>query len=157
MENLLKAAQIVNAFGTLAIGIVLAWIAYQQYRTNWRNLQVSTYDRKLRVYNAVREICTQVVRDGRPTLELRYKLSEPLSESHFLFEDEIPRYLEELWKKIVDGVVLHDQLYDRAGQPVYPPGVDRVRVSRERGDNTLWFNDQLERVKELFRPHLRLT
>src|SRR5574341_494685 len=91
--------EILSAALTPIIGIIAVYIAYQQYRTNALKLKHELYDRRLSVYRAIIKLLSVIVTRGTVShVELLTFISET-AESHFLFKEEISKYIEDIYDK----------------------------------------------------------
>ena len=156
MNTALNVANLINAIGMVVIAGFMAWIGYQQYATSRRHLNWSLYDRRLKVYTAIRKVIGEVFTHGKPDFTLLAHIAPELAESHFLFDKEVTEYLEKFWQKIVEGRYLHQQMYPEDGSPGLPVGGERSEVAEKSGHNTEWFIAQGEKATDLLKPYLKI-
>lgn len=153
MDTALRIAQIVNALGTVLIGCVVAWIAYQQFRTSRNSFQLSTYDRRRKVFYALQDVLSRIQQEGKPNRDMLNPLLEVMIESSFLFNDKIPDYLTTVRQNILKSCRLRDRLF---GDHALPSGDARDQAQEEYEQLEQWFHDQFKHSRELFRKQMKL-
>ena len=84
---------------TPVIAIVATYIAYQQWQTNRKKLNLERYDRRPRVYEEVRKILSIILRDANASTEDLLKFRTSVSEADFLFGPEISEYIDQNYKR----------------------------------------------------------
>ena len=146
---------ILSGLLTPLIAVVATFIAYQQWQTNRQKLILDRYDRRLRVYEEVKKYLSIVIRDADVTYEASIKFVTSVSEADFLFGAEIPRYIDDLYKR---GVDLHHwkSEYRDSTQPI-PPGYDHKKVVDNMHAQLNWFVVQLEPAKQKFKKYLDVS
>lgn len=146
--------KVIDAIGVilipLAVGGGLFYVALQQHKTNRQRLVFEQYDRRLKLYNAVRSFLGEVMRTGKASPHMG-GLVESLSESHFLFGEEIAEYLKELWSKACALDLAIGMLTDRGTK-----GNERKRYAKEKSDLLGYFTEQNEVAREKFKKYLQL-
>ena len=134
-----------------ALTAVLAlWIAYQQYRTNRSKLRLDLYERRFRVFDAVRDLLATVGRDGAFELKDLQDFVAGTSEATFLFGADIVAYIEELRLKAADLRRVHRTLADTA----LPVGPERSQAATDDAELIKWFTEQFEESKRRFAKYL---
>ena len=84
---------------TPVIAIVATYIAYQQWQTNRKKLNLERYDRRPRVYEEVRKILSIILRDANASTEDLLKFRTSVSEADFLFGPESSEYIDQNYKR----------------------------------------------------------
>lgn len=92
-------AQTFSALLTPAIAVVVTWIAYQQFKTARAKLNLDLFDKRLAVYNQVRDAVRIINGSGRVNEEADRHLLEAINASEFLFGEDIRVYLETMWHR----------------------------------------------------------
>jgi hypothetical protein len=147
--------QILQGLLTPVIAIVVAYVAWQQWKLNKRKFEFDQYERRLRVYEEVRSILTLVLRDFKPDFIDLQKFRAATAEADFLFEPEIPAYLDEIVKR---GWLLRSAHSDyRDMFTPAPPEYDHQKVVNEITEQQKWFVEQPEQAKLKFKPYLDVT
>ena len=83
---------------TPLIALVALYIAYQQWQTNRRRLEINLYARRLRIYQAVAKYISTVLTGLHPKLEVLFEFRQSTAEADFLFGPDIRDYLDDLFK-----------------------------------------------------------
>lgn len=94
---------------TPLIAVVTTYIAYQQWLTNKSRLAHELYDRRLAVFKAVRTLYGEIGDAGTAKYCMVRRFYATTAEAEFLFGDEIPRHLEELYERGMDLSSLHEK------------------------------------------------
>lgn len=93
----------ITALTIPVLAAVGATIAYRQWRTSQNKLKLDLFDRRMLVYQSVRETLGHIAAHGRISHEQQLKYLIGIQTSHWLFGEELHTYLHEtLWHKIVD-------------------------------------------------------
>ena len=147
--------QISKGLLTPLIAIIATYIAWQQWKTNQQKLNLERYDRRLAVYEEVVKILSIVVRDADASYEDLLNFRASISEADFLFGEEIPIYIDEIYKR---GINLRrwNKEYRDYSQPK-PDGYDHKKVVDEGHKEILWFSKQFAPAKEKFMPYLDIS
>lgn len=59
-------ASLISTAPAVLISAYVAWVAYQQYRTNREKLRLDLYDRRFGVYTAAIDFCLTAIRRKPP-------------------------------------------------------------------------------------------
>ena len=146
--------EISKALLTPIIAIIATYIAYQQWKTNQQKLNLELYARRLEVYEEVRKILSLILRDADASYDDLLIFRTSVSEADFLFEDDIPSYIDEIYKR---GVNLHkwNKEYKDSTQET-PKGYDHKKVCDEMHKEVVWLTEQFEPAKEKFKKYLNM-
>ena len=79
---------------TPLIAIITVYIAWQQWKTNKKKLFLDLYDRRLKIYEELRQILSIILRDARASYDDLMKFRRAVSEADFLFGSEITSYID---------------------------------------------------------------
>ena len=144
----------------IGIAVLLAYIAYQNYKINFANsrvqkdkLRLDLFDRRHRIFRASQELFATVVREGALTQKALFKFSADSSDSEFLFGEEIKDYISEIYKRGVKLIYINERLNDRS----LKVGDERSKLAHENSELLKWFGDQFEVSREKFRKYLHFT
>jgi len=146
-----SVVEVLSALLTPTIAIVATYIAYQQHRTNKIKVRADLYDRRMQVFNAVTDLLGHIEGAAAVDLDQLRVFLQKTRESYFLFGDEIPEYLNELYKAGVDLRHQTKKLFSDL-----PVGQERDRLADENGALVKWFFDQFEVAPKKFGKYLRL-
>lgn len=92
----------INTFAALLtpmIAIIVAYVAYRQYRTARDKLSLDLFEKRLAVYRKVREAVSMINTSGKPSREADLLLLEAKDAATFLFGDDIEKYLAKMWER----------------------------------------------------------
>ena len=131
--------------------IAVAYIAWEQFRVNRMRLQVDLYDRRLAVYQDLRDLLQTVLQEGRTDMAQVNRAAGGNAESDFLLGPEVESYLREVHKQGVKLAIACDQL-----RGVLTPE-QRQEQAKVAHDMCAWFLEQFAEAKKVFRPYLRLA
>lgn len=143
--------EVLSALLTPTIAVVATYIAYQQHRTNKLKVRADLYDRRMQVVNAVTDLLGHIVSEGAVDFDHLRIFLQKTRESYFLFGDEIPEYLNDLYKAGVDLRHQTKKLFSDL-----PVGPERTRLAEENGELVKWFMDQFDVAQKKFGKYLRL-
>lgn len=140
---------------TPVIAIVATYIAWQQWKTNKQKLVLDRYDRRLKVYEEVVQILSIILRDAVASYEDLIKFRRAVSEADFLFEPEIIKYIDEIYRR---GVQLQrwSKEYRDYKQPI-PEGYDHQKVCDSMHNELTWLIEQFEPAKQKFKKYLDIS
>lgn len=144
-----------KALLTPTIAIIATYIAWQQWKTNQQKLNLERYDRRLVVYEEVMKILSIIVRDADAEYEDLLKFRTSVSEADFLFGEEIPVYIDEIYKR---GINLHrwNKEYRDDSQEI-PESYDHKKVCDEMHKELVWLSEQFGPAKEKFKKYLDIS
>lgn len=134
---------------TPIIAAVVAYIAYQQHKTNRDKLMLDLYDRRLKVFEGLMGLLWGIFQKGKCDDQERNKFLRATVEGIFLFDKDIVNYLETIYKKtIVLGTIC-------AAIRILPSGDNRDEEAKKKKSQVLeWFMDQFEVSKVKFGKYL---
>ncbi len=130
--------QILQGLLTPVIGLTTLYIAWQQWRMSERKSILDRYERRLQIYQRIVEMLRLTVRDSKPELVDLLKFSVDTAEADFLFGEEIPKYINEIYDH---GLKLHNS----------KASVDAHMQEEE------WFVSQFSIAKEKFKRYLDIS
>ena len=102
--------QVASALLTLLIAAIVTYIAFMQWRTAQAKLALDLFEKRIAVYDLVREAISIINTHGKVDETADRKLLEAMNASEFLFGDDIREYLEAMWKKFSKMRVAQSQL-----------------------------------------------
>lgn len=147
--------QILQGLLTPVIGVTTAYIAWQQWRTNERKAVLDRYERRLQIYQRVIEMLRHICSNFRPELQDLFKFSAETAEADFLFGEDIPKYIDEIYTR---GVELNTANFEyRDLFQSVPAGYDHQDFVRRMTDQKNWFIKQFSVAKGIFREYLDVS
>lgn len=143
-------------FLTPLIAIIAAYIAYQQYRINKQRFLFETYEKRLKVYNAVQDFLINIRMHGKTTNDNLFQFNRDTSEVIFLFDKTIKNKIDELFNKAIEMIELDEMLYPSDGSDGLPVGDERTKIAKEKSVYNKWFGNQIDITKKLFSKKMSL-
>jgi hypothetical protein len=138
---------------TLVIAIITVYIARQQWKANRQKLTLDLYERRLKVFEAVRDILgmmyTTVSDDGK-----LYTLLSQTRGAGFIFGAEIQEYIESVWRHATNLSDTNKHL--RAILDSAPPEV-RKRLADIESEEVKWATAETRVVEQKFKKYLDLS
>ena len=147
--------EISKALLTPIIAVVATYIAWQQWRTNRQKLLLDRYDRRLRVYEEVRQILSLILRDAKASYDDLLKFRTSVSEADFLFGREITDYIDEIYKRGVNLQYWSGEYRDSTQDK--PEGYDHQKIVDAMHAELTWLTEQFEPAKQKFRKYLDIS
>jgi hypothetical protein len=129
-----------SALLTPIIGAIAVNIAYQQHVTNRRQLRLSLFERRLKVFDSSSELIGTVLGRGKVGNDDLFKFLRETRENEFLFGPDIAAYLHELYGKASDVYALE--------------GATDEEPKKQRVATLLWFSGQGDKVKKKFGKYM---
>jgi hypothetical protein len=138
-----------TAFATPILALVAGSIAWQQMQTAKAKLKLDLFERRLVVYEGVREYLAVIMRTGVTTPEAERAFLESIHGSKWLFETKLISYLNEtLWGRACDLGCLQSELDGM------PSEEERSKKIQARADLKQWFLKQHKELEGWFLPYL---
>lgn len=148
-------SQIVFALGQILVSvaglITTLYIAYRQYRTTRDEQKLKLYDRRLQIYQHSCDYVAEIIRNGDVEHTRSIEFLRATRESVFLFNEDIPTYLRELYKAGVDLQLVATKL-----NPQLPVGEERHKLAEEQGQLRKHFGQQAVELPARFKEYLNL-
>jgi hypothetical protein len=151
---LTELAEFSKTMLTPMIAVIAVYIAWQQKKINEQKLNLDLYDRRLKVYEEVRQILSIIMRDAKASYNDLLKFYRAVSEADFLFGPDITEYIDEIYQH---GVQLQrwNSEYRDYTQPT-PEGYDHKKVCDGMHTELKWLTNQLMPAKQKFKPYLKI-
>ena len=127
--------QYVQAVAVVTIAAIGARLAWKQVQIADVKLQHDLYDRRYRVFYAARTLLANIGLKGSASDDDVHAFMRDTSDAVFLFDDELPKYLEEMGKRA----------FRHAGP-----------VNGDVMIEYMWFGEQLSTLVSKFEPFLKL-
>ena len=151
------AEQILRMISYLAMPFVAggaAIIAWQQAKTNRHKLLLDGYDRRIQVYNQVKELLGSITRRGTATEQEIFKFAIAISEAEFLFGPEIVKYLNEIYSHAVDLARWSSEYRDYS--QTQPPNYNHAEVVKNMHAEKDWLMRQYEPARQAFKKYFQV-
>jgi hypothetical protein len=140
-----------QALGVIAISGLGAWIAFKQVKIATAKLNLDLYDRRFKVFEAVRNLITQVMREAHVRLEDIRSFNLGVADATFLFESDVENYLTALRKKTIALRTKVEQL-----RGMEEPNDRRNALVDQIAGLEMDLSVEYEKMIEVFKPYLRL-
>ena len=133
----------------LAVGI--AYIAYQQHKTNREKLRLELYDRRLKVFHSLMNFLGDNSRDGDCSHGRLSQYGAEIGESRFLFDKDITDYLEKIY---TDAGNLHD--LEHQIKHIETLSEERKKTIQDKRTKVFfWLFDQITESQVRFEKYLK--
>lgn len=140
-------------FITLVIGVVAAYIAYQQYNVNRNKFRFELFETRLNSYQNLLAFFSEIVKSGAMNASYLYLLRDVMKDSEFLFGSDVSDYLREIESKSLIMLKLNPKIYGKGGLPI---GDARNLACEESNEILNWFGAQLQYAHNKYKPYLHL-
>jgi len=149
----MEVIKILSALLTPVIALLALYIAYQQYHINKINLKKELYDKRLRIYQRINQYLINIIANGTVKREEIYSFYNDTIEVTFLFKNDIISIRDELYNKSLEF-----NKYNRMiNGEIKVDEETRKKAIDKDGEIFQWFNEQFDRVKNLFSKYLSVT
>ncbi|MEB8387039.1 hypothetical protein OO012_07360 [Rhodobacteraceae bacterium KMM 6894] len=139
----------IRALGPALIALFVAFVAYQQWRTNYDGLREKLFDRRIEVHNQVYSALARLLREGFPAQGIENELTDAWRSSKFLFDDDIPDYIDTLREAVNDG-----QFYFSQAHQSEEKRSDYFDKEHERFQ---WLSKQFDPMHQIFSKYLKFN
>lgn len=150
--NLDAVVRIFQGLLTPVIGAIAVYIAWQQFQGNRAKLRLETYDRRLKVYQELKDLLGAIVTKADASGDDLGKFVRGTAEADFLFEQDVPKYLGEVRVHAIKLRQANSAYRDFTQE--HPPGYDHEKVVNDKHAALAWLIEQGEVAKSKFRPYL---
>ncbi len=89
----------ISSLGMLVIAVIVAYIAFMQFKTNRDRLRLELYDKRFSVYEALKEFLIKFIRALDVTDKDLRDYRNKTNEAEFLFEEDIILYIKDIYDK----------------------------------------------------------
>ncbi len=147
---------VIQGIGTLTIGGIAIWIARQQWKINKSKFKFELYSKRYEIFQVVNRFYWAAIEKSNVTHEELSEFKLGIREADFLFKSDVIEFLEELLKRAVK-LKLFQSLYRNNSQEPHPENYDHENIVAKIYDTEMWFADNLDRSKLVFKPYLDLS
>lgn len=155
MMSVDEGLKILQGLLTPVIGIITAYIAWQQWRTNRDKLKLDRYERRLLVYEEVVRFISVGIRKANYSDEDLMAFRPKVSEADFMFGEDVSEYIDKLYFRAVQLHYWNGEYRDYS-QPK-PEGYDHDKVVKGMHEELKWMSSQLEPARKLFKKYLDVS
>jgi hypothetical protein len=148
--NMKELIEIFSGLLTPTIAIIAVYIAYQQLKTNRDRVRLNLYDKRFKVFRGLMDLLAHIMREGNVTDEALYKFNADTNEARFIFDKEIPDYLQTIYEKAVDIQTKNSELHEPN-----PQEEKRAQLAREVAEIKKWMYRQFKVSREMFGKYLK--
>ena len=124
---------VLQGLSTPTIGVAVIYIAYQQYKTNKKQVKFDLYKRRIIILNACYKFFTTTIINRAVSLETLNEFNKSTAEAKFLFDKNISDYLQEINAKAFKLFTITNEL-----NPL-PAGPERERIATKKVELVDWF------------------
>jgi len=87
--------ELLKALGPLIIGVIVAYIAYQQWKVNRATLREKLFDRRIKIYIDACNIHDQIIATHTVTDTTYFEFNSSVTSAYFLFPQRVYGLLED--------------------------------------------------------------
>ena len=152
MDSIPKLDIVLRIFQGLLMPViagVVAYIAYQQHKTNRDKLRLDLYNKRYEVFHSLAALLARILQQGNVKYEQVTEFSRATKEAVFLFDEGIETYLETIRKKALDLWAAEETM-----KPL-PVGKERSAKVAEVRELCDWFTKQFEVAIDKFNKYLQ--
>jgi hypothetical protein len=149
---------VVSAIGMLGIALIVAWIAYMQYKVNHERLRFELYEKRFSIYRELKLFILDIIRTNDfltdENIEMIYRMND---EAVFLFGDDVVQCINEIKKKTNSYYRKTEKLRELevslGGQPISDHRVAQLGLDIDT--LKMWFDEQLDELPKKFLKYLK--
>ncbi|MCE1164478.1 MAG: hypothetical protein LWX07_03640 [Bacteroidetes bacterium] len=151
MDKIIESTPVIIS---LIIAIIVAYIAYQQYKLAKFNTKKDLYERRLPVYKSVMQFISKA--NIKETLETNdcFLLLNETYEANFLFKNEVKDYIDILYKKGIELHMTYNMLENLREK--IDKDEEYKKYCDENNDLNIWFSTQSEESERIFAKYLKI-
>jgi hypothetical protein len=142
--------QVANLSVSLTLGLIVAYVAYQQWRTNSLRLKHEIFDRRMEVYNRVQDALGELLQGDTFSSGALNDFRLAARNSEFLFPKHVCSHLEEIWAAARKHYLQTDKLQKQGERS----GAETTRKTLDELED--WLQRQPKQVHHKMLPFLRL-
>ena len=147
--------QLLTGLLTPVIAVLTVLIAWRQYKTAKQKLTFDLFDRRLRIYEDVKNYLLLIIRDGDVEFDESSQFRNSVSEAEFLFRKEVIQYIDTIYQRAIKLRDWNRQYRDYS--QTKPEGYEHDRVTSGIQIESEWLAAQLELSKKIFRKYLDIA
>lgn len=144
---------ILKALAAPIVAYAALRVSRQQVRINESKLRLDMYDRRVKVYGAVKNLLGAFMTDGRLSTSDLMRFREQIVEADFLFGEEVQAYLTDMDLR-VRRLIIEEEKYRRGTWK--SSGIDPQDAYAKVDELHDWLFDQPTAAKLVFKPALSM-
>ncbi len=137
---------------TAVTAVIGCWIAIRQYQTKQLELRLARYDKRFKVYQALKDFIVDVIANPKISANAVRQFDIATNEATFLFEEDICEYLALVRRQAQEmgslSLQIEELLADRQMNE------KRSQLVQQKTKLADWFFDQLNDSKKNFERYL---
>lgn len=156
----MEKLQVIIALINVPIAALLAFVAWQNYKISHASfyiqkdkLRLELFEKRLQIFEACQKLFSSVTIEGRATSAMLSPFLRDSANAEFLFGKEIAEYVDEVHEKILRLFQVNKRLDDES----LPVGEKRTELANEAEKLQMWFDEQFERSRKIFRKYLHFS
>lgn len=139
-----------SALTPLVVAAIAGWIAYRQMQTARDKLKLDLFDRRMAVYEAVRDAIGAAVTNAKLTQQQEFDFLMGTRSARWLFGEDVAEYINKnFWKKLTE-LNLHVAMSDSDDSS------ERAAHAKGRSEVLQWMTSQYKEFDELCAKYLTL-
>ena len=139
----------INALFTIFIGLFVAWVAFQQYRLGRAKFKLDLFDKRYAIYKATQRFLSHILKEARMDLKKLWEFRGDTQNAVFLFDNDIPKYLDEIDKKALKLWETKEEYKEM------PKGDERSKLCRDESQLCHELIKKLPELKVVFGKYLK--
>lgn len=127
---------VLQGLSTPVIGVAVIYIAWQQHKTNRKQLRFDIYKRRITILDAWHKFIVKTIISGTVSLETLKEFRTSTAEAKFLFDKNVTDYLQQVQAKAWELFCITQELNQ------LPEGPKRERIATKKVELVDWFIDE---------------
>jgi hypothetical protein len=140
-----------SPIATLIVGLIVGYIAWQQWQVSKAKLRLDLFDRRYKVYDATRKFLAVIMREATFSDSQLFEFYAGTSDAEFLFDADIVDYLSQITKHAIDMRSIH------ARYQSLPIGDERSKQCDAEQEHLLWLTRQITASTKTFSRYLSFS
>lgn len=142
--------QYLAALLTPTVAVFAVVIGYRQWRTAQNKLKLDLFEKRLKIYEALRNSIGSITSSGNVTTESEREFLQAIQGIQWLFGPEVENYVDEIWPRICDLGCLQEELKN------LEVGPERTEKAHKSAEIKKWLINQRKGLNAKFAPYLKL-
>ena len=145
----------------ILIALLLAYIAYQNYKINGATFRIQKdkfrldlFNRRHDVFKSIQNLIENIMRNGIPTREALGIFNAQTSDAEFLFGEDIKNYVEDFRSKSLRSIHINEKL---SNADIVTDENQRNELADELYNLETWFGEQYKNSRGLFKKYLHFS